>query len=299
MPLSNLSAPPPEAIRTLALVGPAGTGKTTLAEALLLAAGAIQSAGSVERGSTVADTDPLARKHQHSLNSALLHLAHRDTRVHLADTPGLPDFVGPALTALEAVETAVVLVNAAVGVEPGTRRMMEAAAQRGLDRLIVVNRIDTPGVDLADLLAELRETFGKEVLPLNLPANGGQEVVDCWFEPAAQPGHEADFSSVATAHRALVEQVVEVDAAFVERYLEDGDVDARELHGSGPHGSGAAAAVATAAAAGAAARAGKAKAGPPTAPIVPPFATSKLSTGGAADARFGGLLPTDYATRSR
>jgi elongation factor G len=230
MPLSNLSAPSPAEIRTLALVGPAGTGKTTLAEALLAAAGVIGTPGSVERGSTVGDHDPLARKHQHSLNSALLHLTHRDIRIHLADTPGLPDFAGPALTALEAVETAVVVVNAAIGVEPGTRRFMEAAAQRGLDRLIVVNRIDTPGVNLATLLDELREAFGKEVLPLNLPANRGQEVVDCWFEPAAQPGHEADFSSVAAAHRALVEQVVEVDAAFVERYLEDGDVDARELH---------------------------------------------------------------------
>jgi elongation factor G len=230
MPLSNLSAPSPAEIRTLALVGPAGTGKTTLAEALLAAAGVIGTPGSVERGSTVGDHDPLARKHQHSLNSALLHLTHRDIRIHLADTPGLPDFAGPALTALEAVETAVVVVNAAIGVEPGTRRFMEAAAQRGLDRLIVVNRIDTPGVNLATLLDQLREAFGKEVLPLNLPANRGQEVVDCWFEPAAQPGHEADFSSVAAAHRALVEQVVEVDAAFVERYLEDGDVDARELH---------------------------------------------------------------------
>ena len=230
MSLSNLSAPSPAEIRTLALVGPAGTGKTTLAEALLAAAGVIGTPGSVERGSTVGDHDPLARKHQHSLNSALLHLTHRDIRIHLADTPGLPDFAGPALTALEAVETAVVVVNAAIGVEPGTRRFMEAAAQRGLDRLIVVNRIDTPGVNLATLLDELREAFGKEVLPLNLPANRGQEVVDCWFEPAAQPGHEADFSSVAAAHRALVEQVVEVDAAFVERYLEDGDVDARELH---------------------------------------------------------------------
>ncbi|HSV71198.1 MAG TPA: elongation factor G [Methylibium sp.] len=230
MPLSPLSVPSPDAIRTLALVGPTGTGKTSLAEALLLASGAIQSAGSVERGSTVADHDALARKHLHSLNSSPLHLAHRDTRIHLVDTPGLPDFIGPALTALEAVETAVVVVNAAIGVEPGTRRFMEAAAQRGLDRMIVVNRIDTPGVDLAALLDSLRAAFGKEVLPLNLPANRGQEVVDCWFAPAATPGHEADFSSVAATHRALVEQVVEVDAAFVERYLEDGDVDARELH---------------------------------------------------------------------
>lgn len=230
MPQTLPSALAPGAIRTLALVGPTGAGKTSLVEALLQAAGAIGAAGSVERGSTVADFDTLARKHLHSLNSAPIHLAHRDTRVHVIDTPGLPDFIGPALTAMEAVETAVVVVNAANGVEPGARRMMDAAAQRGLARMIVVNKIDAQGVDLAALLDDLRETFGKECLPLNLPANGGTEIVDCWFEPAAAPGHEADFSSVSAAHRALVEQVVEVDAAFVDRYLNEGDVDARELH---------------------------------------------------------------------
>ncbi|MGV2480953.1 UNVERIFIED_CONTAM: elongation factor G, partial [Salmonella enterica subsp. enterica serovar Weltevreden] len=81
-------------------------------------------------------------------------------------------------------------------------------------------------VDLPRLLDEIRATFGTECLPLNLPADGGTRVVDCFFNPCGG----ADFSSVEDAHRALVEQVVEVDAAFVERYLNDGDVDPRELH---------------------------------------------------------------------
>ncbi|MEX8493036.1 elongation factor G, partial [Sphaerotilus sp.] len=97
-------------------------------------------------------------------------------------------------------------------------------------RMVIVNRIDVPGFDAAVLLAQIQAAFGRECLPLNLPANGGREVVDCWFAPEATPGHEADCSSVAAAHRALVEQVVEVDSAFVERYLEEGDVDACELH---------------------------------------------------------------------
>jgi elongation factor G len=214
------------AIRTLALVGAAASGKTMLAEALLLHAGAIGAPGSLERGSTVSDFDPLERRMQHSLSSALMHLDHQDTRIHFIDTPGAPDFVGQSLPALEAVETAAVVVNATTGIEPMTVRMMEYAAQRRLDRLIIVNKIDAQGVDLGALLRQLQETFGRECLPLNLPAEGGAQVVDCFFNREGQ----TDFGAVEDAHRALVEQVVEVDGDFVERYLNDGDVDASELH---------------------------------------------------------------------
>jgi elongation factor G len=213
-------------IRTLALVGPAAAGKTSLAEALLLKSGAIGAAGTLERGTTVSDFDPLERKMQHSLNSAVLHTAHAGTRIHFIDTPGGPDFVGQSLPSLEAVETAAVVINAVVGIEPMAVRMMEYAAERQLDRVIIVNKIDAQGVDLAGVLAEIQATFGKECLPLNLPDEGGAKVVDCFYN---REGH-SDFGSVDAAHRALVEQVVEVDAAFVDRYLNDGDVDASELH---------------------------------------------------------------------
>ncbi|MGE5116912.1 MAG: elongation factor G [Betaproteobacteria bacterium] len=218
------------AIRTLALVGQAAAGKTSLAEALLARAGAIGAPGSLERGSTVSDFDPLERKAQHSLNSAMMHLVHGETRVHLVDTPGYPDFLGQSMTALEAVETAAVVINAATGIEMMSERMMQWAAQRGLDRIVIVNKIDSQGVDLPGLVAQIQASFGRECLPLNLPAAGGTEVVDCFFNPQAPGGHEADFSSVEQAHRALVEQVVEVDPDFVERYLNDGDVDPTELH---------------------------------------------------------------------
>ncbi|MBS0316147.1 MAG: elongation factor G [Proteobacteria bacterium] len=215
-----------DALRTLALVGPAAAGKTTLAEALLQRTGAIGAMGSVERGSTVCDFDPLEKRLQHSLNSSLVHLAHDGCRIHLIDTPGYPDFIGPALSALEAVDTAAVVINAAAGVEPMAQRMMEYAASRGLDRLIIVNKIDAQEVDLAALLGQIQAAFGKECLPLNLPASGGAAVVDCFYNREGA----SDFGSVADAHRALVEQVVEVDAAFVDRYLNDGDVDPAELH---------------------------------------------------------------------
>ena len=215
-----------EALRTLALVGASGSGKTSLAEALLHASGAIGAMGSVERGSTVSDHDPMEVKAQHSLQSSVLHLDHAGCRIHLIDTPGLLDFIGHSLPALEAVETAAIVINAATGIEPMTRRMMEQAAERQLDRLIVVSKIDADGVDLPGLLADIQATFGKACLPLNLPGAGATQVLDCFYNRTGQ----GDFGTVDDAHRALVEQVVEVDAAFVERYLNEGDVDAGELH---------------------------------------------------------------------
>jgi elongation factor G len=124
------------------------------------------------------------------------------------------------------VETAVIVINAVTGIEPMALRMMDYAASRHLDRLIVVNKIDAPDVNLSAVLEQIQATFGKECLPLNLPSANGGKVVDCFYNREGQ----SDFGSVDAAHRALVEQVVEVDAQFVERYLNDGDVDPAELH---------------------------------------------------------------------
>jgi elongation factor G len=229
--LASIAPATTDRIRTLALVGQAAAGKTSLAEALLCKSGAIGAAGSLERGTTVADFDPMERRVQHSLSSAVMHFEHDGVRVHLIDTPGYPDFLGQSMTALEAVETAAVVINAATGIEMMSSRMMEWARERGLDRLVIVNKIDAQGVDLPGLLAQIQAAFGRECLPLNLPTGGGSGVVDCFFNAVAPAGQIADFSSVEDAHRALVEQVVEVDPEFVERYLNDGDVDPRELHG--------------------------------------------------------------------
>ncbi|OBY93547.1 elongation factor G [Pseudomonas sp. AU11447] len=215
-----------EQIRTVALVGHGDSGKTLLAEALLQHAGAIPSMGSLERGDTLCDSDPMEREYHHSLAAALAHFEHAGAHIRLVDTPGYPDFIGHALPALAAVETALVVVNAQNGIELSTRRMMDWAGERGLCRMLVVNKIDAERVDLPALLAGLRESFGKEVLPLNLPAEGGTRVVDCFFNPDG----EADFSSVTEAHQALVDQVVEVDEALMAHYLEEGEVAPEALH---------------------------------------------------------------------
>ncbi|MFL6626015.1 MAG: elongation factor G [Vitreoscilla sp.] len=214
------------AIRNVALVGASATGKTTLTEALLLRAGALKQPGSVERGSTVSDHDPLEKRVGHSLNTAVVTCEHDGIRIQLLDTPGALEFVGQSLPSLEAVETAAIVVSATSGVDSTAVRMMAHAAERKLDRMIIVNRIDVPGARCEAVLAQIREVFGRECLPLNLPAGGGARVVDCFFNREG----EADFSSPEAAHQALVEQVVEVDSDFVDRYLNQGDVEATELH---------------------------------------------------------------------
>ena len=217
-------------IRTVALGGQTATGKTSLVEALLARAGAIGAPGSVERGTTVTDHDPMERRLLHSLQASLVHFQHGDAFVHLIDTPGYADFAGHALSALEAVDTAAIVINAQTGIEQMAARMMDWAGQRGLCRMIVVNKIDGQEVDCGGLVEQLQVAFGKVCLPLNLPSPDGSSVVDCFFRSDDDPLRPTQFSSVASAHRALVEQVVEVDAAFVDRYLNDGDVDPTELH---------------------------------------------------------------------
>jgi len=215
-----------EAIRTIALVGHTACGKTSVVEALLHHAGMIAAPGSLERGSTVCDYDPLERKYQHSLYSTITHLNHHDTRIHLIDTPGYPDFMGQAIGALAATETAAIVINAQNGIEMLTARMMDMAQQRKMCRMIVVNKIDAENIDLPGLVARIQETFGKECLPINLPAANGTRVVDCFFNPSG----ESDFSSVAQAHRALVDQVVEVDPELMALYLEQGEIAPEQLH---------------------------------------------------------------------
>ncbi|HEY3583727.1 MAG TPA: GTP-binding protein, partial [Casimicrobiaceae bacterium] len=215
-----------DSIRTVAWVGDGGAGKTTLVEALLAKAGAIQAAGSVERGSTVSDFDPLEKTYQHSLRASVVHLERDGTRVHMIDTPGYPDFIGQAIGALDAVETAAIVVNASTSVQMIASRMMQWAGERNLCRLVVINKIDAENVDVPGVLAAVQSTFGKQCLPINLPADGGKRVVDCFFNPSG----DADFSSVEAAHSARVDQVVEVDEALMSLYLEQGEIAPEQLH---------------------------------------------------------------------
>ena len=217
-----------EDVRNVALVGHAGSGKTTLVEALLAATGVLVEPGSVAKGTTVCDYDPVEQEHQHSLDVGITSFEAHGKHVNLIDTPGLPDFLGRSLSVLPAVETAAIVINAQTGIESVTQRMMKAADARNLCRMIVVNKIDAEGVNLEELTAQIRQTFGSECLPINLPAGGGQRVIDCFFQPS---GETPDFSSIEEAHSQILDQVVEVDEELMELYLEQGEeLQPEQLH---------------------------------------------------------------------
>jgi elongation factor G len=216
-------------VRNIALLGHAGSGKTTLIEQLLAHTGAIRAAGQVEKGNTVSDFTDQEKRLQHSLNVSVCNLETDGHTINLLDTPGYPDFLGRSLSVLRAVETVAVVVNAQNGVELAAHRAMEAARALNLCRLIVVNKIDAPDTNLEGVLREIRDTFGRECLPLNLPARQGQAVADCFFEPADE---EPDFSSVEAAHTEILDQVIELDDELMELYLEQGeDISLEQLHG--------------------------------------------------------------------
>ena len=215
-------------IRNIALVGQAGAGKSVLAEALLAATGAVRGRGSPERGTLTCDFDPQEKQFGHSLDAAVVHFEHAGCHINLIDTPGYPDFAGRVLAVLEAVETAAIVVNAVNGIEPMTQRMMQFARDRELCRLIIVNKIDSRDANCERILLELREAFGRECLPLNLPSEQGRAVVDCFFRPGASA---PDFSSVAGAHTEIIDQVGEVDEALMALYLDQGEeLTPEQLH---------------------------------------------------------------------
>jgi len=221
-----MSSPEISQIRNLALLGHSGSGKTLLSEQLLVHAGVKGEPGSIERGDTMADFDPLEKQYQHSLDSAVVHFNAGKTRVQLIDTAGDPDFRGQTLSAMSAVETAAIVVNAAAGIEMSTRRLMRRARQRRLCRVMIINRIDAEEIDLEALVREIRKEFGVECLPINLPAENSTTVRDCFFHRDG----DTDIFSLADAHSEIVDQVVEVDEALMSKYLDGETISAEELH---------------------------------------------------------------------
>jgi len=207
-------------IRNVALVGASGAGKTLLLDALAVAAGVIPHKGDIARGTTLSDHLPQERRYGHSLACSVVSLDHAGVHLNFIDTPGVPDLLGRALAVLPAVETVAVVIDARNGPDPIARRMMHEAAARGLDRLLIINRIDEAPHNLGNVLTQLQSEFGTHCLPLNLPTQRGLSVADCFFEPHEVP---TEFGSVTRAHTAIVDQVVEVDDALMQLYLEQGE----------------------------------------------------------------------------
>lgn len=236
-----MAAPSPADIRNIALVGHGYSGKTTLTERLLFTASELSGGkagihlkrmGTVEEGNTVSDHTDAEKHHKHSLQASAVHFRFHDHLINLIDTPGLGDFIGHAIAAMPAVETVAVVVDAVRGIESGTRRLMGIATERMIPRMIVINKIESPEADLEGLVEQLRAHFGAECLPINLPAEGRKKIINVFdHDGNDEAGDATDFSSVKAAHKAIIEQIVEVEERLVETYLEKGEAFSKEdLH---------------------------------------------------------------------
>jgi elongation factor G len=217
-------------IRNVTLVGHSGCGKTSLSDFFLHTTGLTNRLGSVTDKSSHLDTDDEEKDRGYSIETHLLNIPHEGKLLNFIDTPGAPDFIGPAIASLAAVETAMIVVHAAAGIQVNTRRMKEQAMHFGLARVFVINRIDADNADPEGLLAALRESFGPEVTPVNLPAGGGKSVVDCIVHDKG----DADFSSVAETHTSVVERVAETDDALMTKYFDQGGLSAEEVRANLP-----------------------------------------------------------------
>jgi elongation factor G len=229
----------PKRIRNVALVGHRGSGKTSVNEALLFEAGAINRLGSVADGSTVSDSAVDEKAREMSISASLSSFTWEDRKINLIDTPGEPSFVADALSALRVVEGAVFVVNAVMGVEVTTSRLWERASELGLARILFVNMLDRERADFFRALDSLKAAFGQHVVATEIPIGAEHElqgVVDLIdmkayrYDGAARENCEEieipeDLRAVAQEYREkLMDEVAEVSDSLMERYLEGEEI---------------------------------------------------------------------------
>ncbi len=216
-------------IRNIVLVGHGTSGKTTLGESMLHSTGATGRLGSVADKTSHLDVDDEERERGFTVDPAVFHVNSGGKTINVVDTPGATDLVGPAIASLASAETAVVVVNAASGVQVNTRKLFEHAKNYGLARIVVVNRIDSETTNLEEVLKNLRDTFGDNLVPFNLPTNKGKAVLACFDAQGKKADGAPDFGNIAEFHTAVVERVVETDEKLMAQYLEQGEVAPAEV----------------------------------------------------------------------
>ncbi|WP_425618188.1 elongation factor G [Anatilimnocola sp. NA78] len=207
-------------IRNVAFCGHGGSGKTTLLDKLLTLTGAVSGEPSVDNGSSICDFDPEEKAHKRTIESSIVHFTHDGKRINALDTPGYADFIGQTIGALRAVETAVIVVNAHSGIEVNTRRVFQEAGKAGVGRMIVINRMDDANIDFPKLIEQLRDTFGNACALLNIPIGHGADFKGVVTTLEKDHGVKGTLLPVGDVHTQLVESIIEVDEALMEKYFE-------------------------------------------------------------------------------
>ncbi|MFQ6102017.1 MAG: elongation factor G [Anaerolineae bacterium] len=228
-----------EQLRNIVLLGHGSAGKTSLAEALLFASGAINRMGSVEDGTTVSDFDEEETRRHMSLNLALVPIEWGGCKINLLDTPGYTDFVGEVKSAIRVADLALILVDAVSGVEVGTELVWSFAEEQGLPRMVVVNKMNRENANLARTLEALREAFGRNFVPVQLPIGAEGDFVGVMdlMKMQALQGSEgkvaempADLASRAEEARVqLIEAAAEADDELIMKYLEGEELSGKEI----------------------------------------------------------------------
>src|SRR5215216_3954192 len=231
-------------IRNVALIGHRGAGKTSLHEALLFEAGAINRLGRVEDGSTISDFEPDEHERGMSIGAGVASFDYSDRKINLIDTPGEPSFVADTLSALRVVDAAVVVVNGVMGVEVHTERLWQRADQEGLARLVFVNMLDRERADFFRALDSLKEAFGPHVVATEIPIGSEHEVrgvidlidMKAFTYEGEDRGNAtegeipADLQAQAEEYREkLMDEVAENSDELMERYLEGEEISHEEL----------------------------------------------------------------------
>jgi elongation factor G len=231
---------PSERIRNIAVLGHGGTGKTSLVEAMLFAAKAIDRLGRIDDGTTTTDFDPEEIRRKITVNAALAPLEWQDHKINLIDTPGYPDFIGEVVGALRAAESALVTVDAVAGVEVQTEKAWTLAHKERVSRIAVVTRMDRENASFARAVESLQSRFGRQVVPIQTPIGAAGSfggVIDllemqAYGEGGPVPLEKVSQEAVAAAREAresLIEAVAETDDALTETYLEKGELTSDAL----------------------------------------------------------------------
>lgn len=218
-----------EVIRNVALVGHSGSGKTMLAEALLFKGGELSRLGKVSDGTTASDFDLDEKEGKKSFYSALLHTMWKSRDINILDTPGSADFIGQVYGALSVAELALITVNAAAGIEVGTRKAWELVKQQGCACMFVITRMDAENARFDEVVAALQETFGPACTPLMVPVGSGgnfRGVVNL-LHPSEVP--DTMQESVEMQRGVLMESLISGDDTLLERYLEGEIISPAEL----------------------------------------------------------------------